>query len=96
MCSFWYRKNRLGSHWVTCVAWVLLLIFLSVLSLELRACVEHRTLELQTEFKGSGPCPPLPRVSWRLAGVLGKRVAVKMAGLDWAGQADSDVLSGSS
>lgn len=43
----------------------------------------NRTLELQTEFKGSGPCLPLPRVSWRLAEVLGKRVAGKMG---WAGQ----------
>lgn len=41
------------------------------------------TLELQTEFKGSVPCLPLPRVSWRLVGVLGKRVAGKMS---WAGQ----------
>lgn len=82
MCSFWYRQNSLGSHWVTCVAWVLFLVFLSVLSLGLRACVEHRMLELQTEFKGSVPCLPLPRVSCRLAGVLGKRAAGKMG---WAG-----------
>lgn len=39
-------------------------------------------LECQTEFKQSVPCLPLPRVSWRLAGVLGKRVAGKMG---WAG-----------